>query len=66
MNAILKTLRSKTMLVSYALIGLGFVEANFHIVGQFIPEAYRPLAISLIGVVMAGLRLVTNKPLSEK
>ena len=66
MNAFLQSLKSKTMLVSYALIILGAVEANFGFVGAFIPEVYRPLAISLIGVLMAALRLVTVKPVGDK
>lgn len=66
MNAILQTLKSKTMVVSYLLIGLGLVEANFGFVAGFIPEAYRPLAISGIGFVMAVLRLMTSKPVADK
>lgn len=66
MNAILQTLKSKTMVVSYLLILLGFVEANFGVVGGFIPAAYHPVAISLIGFVMAILRLVTTKPVADK
>jgi len=66
MNAILQTLKSKTMVVSYLLILLGFVEAHFSLVAGFIPAAYHPVAISLIGLLMAVLRLVTTKPVADK
>lgn len=63
---ILQTLKSKTMLVSYALMIGGLAETYSGTLAQFIPEQYRPLAITGIGFVMAVLRLLTNKPLSEK
>ena len=54
------------MLVSYALIILGAVEAHFSLVAGFIPAAYHPVVISLIGLLMAVLRLMTTTPVADK
>jgi len=66
MDKLIQTFKSRTMLVSYALIILGAVEAHFSLVAGFIPAAYHPVAISLIGLLMAVLRLVTTKPVADK
>lgn len=57
-----KLLKSKTMLFSIALAGLGALEANIHV----IPDEYRGHVLILVAMLTAGLRFVTTKPLSEK
>jgi len=60
-------LKSKTLWFGASTVLLGFFEkfdiTNFE---AFIPDAYEPLVVSFIGLVVIVLRLVTNKPVSEK
>lgn len=57
----------KTILFSLMVTVLGFLEA-FDITqfADFIPDNYEPLALSLIGVIVAVLRLVTKTPVGQK
>jgi hypothetical protein len=54
------------MLVSYVLMIGGLFETYSGTLAQFVPEEYRPLAITGIGFLMAVLRFWTSKPLAEK
>lgn len=58
--------KSKTMWTAFAIAALGAVELQFHVMRDAIPEAYQGLVLVAIGAIMAGLRAVTTKPLSEK
>lgn len=65
MNPIIAgNVRSKTSWVALALIVLGAVEQSGLI--EFVPEAYKGLALSLIGAVMLVLRNLTSEPVAAK
>lgn len=57
----------KTILFSLVVTVLGFLEA-FDVTqfAQYIPDNYEPLAISVIGVIVAVLRLITKTPVGKK
>jgi hypothetical protein len=57
-----KLLKSKTMIFSVLLAGLGALEMNIGV----IPAEYRGHALILIAMATAWLRFVTAKPLSDK
>ena len=54
----------KTILASLAVILIGVLE-QFDI-AQFIPDEFDGLAVAVIGVIMAGLRMVTTTPVGTK
>lgn len=66
MNAITKRLKSKTYWYGAAVVALGFAEQYSSILTQFVPEQYRGLAVSLVGVGVWVLREVTKTPVSDK
>lgn len=66
MNAITKRLKSKTYWYGAAVVALGFAEQYGHVVTQFIPEQYKGLAVSLLGVGVWVLREMTKSPVAEK
>lgn len=57
-----KLLKSKTMIFSVLLAGIGALEANIHV----IPDEYRGHVLIVVAMLTAGLRFATSKPLSEK
>ncbi len=61
----MKELKSKTINFSIALAVLGVVEINMHLVQDMLGEYYGAAFIG-ISAIVAALRAVTNKPLSEK
>jgi len=59
-------LKSKTMLFSIGLSVLGIVEANMQLLAPFMsPEMYG-YAATVIGAIVAILRIATNQPLKDK
>lgn len=54
----------KTIATSVAVVLIGVLE-QFD-VAQVVPDQFDGLAIALVGVVMAGLRLVTTTPIGTK
>lgn len=59
-------LKSKTVWFANALIVAGFLEQHGHVLTELVPENYRGLAVSLVGLAVWGLRAVTSTSLSEK
>lgn len=53
----------KTILVALATATIGLLE-QFDIT-QIVPDVYDGLALAVVGVVMAGLRLVTSTPVGK-
>lgn len=66
MNALIKRIKSKTYWLGAAVVAAGFLDQNTQLISQLIPEQYRGLAVSLIGVAVWVLREVTTQPLSDK
>jgi len=59
-------LKSKTMLFAIALAVFGVLEANAQLLSGFIPPEYYGSAVTMIGIIVAVLRVLTTAPLSEK
>lgn len=63
-------LKSKTMLFAVLLAVLGVVEAQAQVLrGLLLPwlgDAWTGLALLVVAIVVAVLRIVTSVPLSEK
>ena len=59
-------LRSKTIWFSAVLAALGAIQANSDALEKFLTPSQAGLAITLIGVIVAVLRVVTTRPLDEK
>jgi hypothetical protein len=57
-----KWLKSKTMWSAVFIAGLGALEVNIGV----IPAEYRGHVLIAVSMLMAGLRFVTTKPLSDK
>jgi hypothetical protein len=67
MKDILKAaVKSKTMNFGSLLVIAGLIEQNSALITQLVPDQYDGLAISLIGVVVWGLRFVTTSPLVNR
>ncbi len=62
MPKIAQLLKSKTLWAGVLTTAAGVVQYAT----PFIPPQYVPLALAAAGLITAGLRTVTNKPLSEK
>jgi hypothetical protein len=62
----MNTLKSKTILFSLLLAVLGAVEQNTAMVTAFVGPQNTGLAMLVIGAIVAALRAVTTKALSEK
>lgn len=56
--------RSKTSWVAVALIVLGAIEQSGLI--EFVPDAYKGLALSVVGAVMLVLRNLTTESVAGK
>lgn len=66
MSTTAKALKSKTINFALVLAACGAAQANLPAVQEFIsPELYGWLTMGA-AVVVAGLRVVTTKPLTEK
>ena len=61
----IQELKSKTINFSMALAVLGVVEINLHLIQDQLGDKYGAILI-VISAVVAVLRAVTTKPLSEK
>lgn len=59
-------LKSRTMNFGSLLVLAGALEQNTDIITKLVPDQYDGLAISLIGVVVWGLRFVTTQPLVKE
>lgn len=57
--------RSKTLVAAAIVAGLSVIVENMHILQPYF-GTYGPLAGIITAAVFAGLRAVTDKPLSEK
>lgn len=58
--------KSKTMILAAVVAGLGAAQANISDLQEFMtPEAYGYVTFG-IGILIAALRVVTTKPLSQK
>lgn len=54
----------RTLLVGVAAIALGVLE---HLkVADLVPDKYDDLALSAVGLLMIGLRLITSTPVGKK
>jgi len=62
----MNALKSKTILFSLLLAVLGAVEQNTAMVTSLVGPQNTGLAMLVIGAIVAALRTVTTKPLSEK
>ena len=58
-------LKSKTIWAAILLAGIGVVIENMETLKPYFGE-YGPLAGVVVAAIMAGLRVVTTKPLREK
>lgn len=58
--------RSKTIGFAVAMVGLGLAEQLGGVVTALVPDEYKGIAIAAVGLVVAVLRAVTDRPLSEK
>lgn len=54
----------KTILAAIAVIVMGALE-QFDVT-SIIPDQYDGLALAVVGLVMAGLRLITSTPVGNK
>lgn len=66
MNWIRKIHKSKTMVFALALVIFGAVEANLQLFQPLVPPEYWGAVVTVIGIIVAVLRLVTTKSLSDK
>jgi len=62
----MNALKSKTILFALLLSALGAVEQNTSMVTSIVGPENTGLAMLVIGAIIAALRTVTTKPLSEK
>lgn len=62
-NAIKK---SKTIQFALLLAILGVVEANFNIFQQYLPPESYGIALTIVSIIVAILRVITTLPLDEK
>lgn len=60
-----KSLKSQTMLFSYALVIMGVISTNLPLMQNIIPEQYYGIIVTVIGILVAMLRLTTTKPLKD-
>ena len=58
-----KTMRSKTMWFSLALVIFGALEATFPYLQSIIDQQYYGIILVVIGVIVAILRFITTEPL---
>lgn len=64
LNEVKKTVKSETMIFSYILIIAGVIQVNLPLLkGNF--GEYYGVATTVIGIVVAVLRMRTTKPLKE-
>ena len=63
---IIGNLLSKTSWASLALVVVGWAYQNGETIVTLIPEEYRGIALSAVGLVFFSLRQVTTKPVTEK
>jgi len=61
----MKPFKSKTINFSYILVVMGVIEMNLPYVKEQLGDYYGFILMG-VGVVVAVLRKVTNKPLSER
>jgi hypothetical protein len=59
----MKIHRSKTMWFSLALMVFGVIFDNFSYVQNIIDPKYYGISFIIIGIIVAVLRFVTNKPI---
>jgi len=58
--------KSKTLIVAHLISIIGFLEMNQHLFSNILTQQQMGYFIFGIGIVMAVLRAITSKPLSEK
>lgn len=58
--------KSKTMQTAAIIAVLGVAETQFHLIRDLIPAEYQGLTYVVIAALMAYLRTITTKPLSDK
>lgn len=61
-----KALRSKTLLLGYAMVALGAAWDNADLVRQLLPPEWAGKGVAALGLVVAVLRVFTSKPLDDK
>ena len=66
MKTIRQYLKSRTINFSLFLVVAGAVQANFEQIRALIPAKYYGLALMVIGVVVAALRVVTTTAVKDK
>jgi len=66
MKTIRQYLKSRTINFSLLLGVAGAVQANFEQIHALIPAKYYGLALMVIGVVVAALRVVTTTAVKDK
>lgn len=59
-------IKSRTMNFGSLLVVAGLLEQNGEHITALVPDEYKGLAISIIGIAVWGLRFVTNAPLLKK
>lgn len=62
-NFIKNCVSSRTMLFALLLAVFGVLEANMQLLSAFIPQHLYGAAVTLVGVIVAVLRVVTTSPL---
>lgn len=58
--------KSKTMAFAGSVVALGIADQYADVIPLLVPDEYRGIAVAAVGLVIAVLRQVTTKPLSEK
>lgn len=66
MEKLRQRLFSKTYWASMALVAVGSAQHYANFLTPFLPADKMGAVIAVLGLLMAGLREVTSKPLSEK
>lgn len=62
----MKILKSKTILFSLLLAVLGAVEASLNLFADVLTPTTYGIVTMVVGVIVAGLRIITTQPLSDK
>lgn len=64
-DVLIAAAKSRTMGFGGLLVLAGLLEQNGDVITSLVPDQYDGLAISLVGVVVWGLRFVTTTPLIQ-
>ena len=58
--------RSWTVYLGYLLLFLPVVQSQWDVWGVLVPEKLRPFALSILGMIIIGLRFKTTQSLADK